>query len=237
MVSGVGNALSSVASGVGSVFSGIGSTISSVVSGVGTVLGDVVGGVGALLTGTSFTAEMAAITAGEMTLGASGAVAAGTGAGVMAAIGIAIPWVAGAYFLGEALGFWGSESHAPASVINSPEHLAVMQERRVAEIESMFGGQIPLDLRQEYNQLIAARASRVTSVREDWYAYGTDRIVSSPTVFGAGEAGPERVTISPLNGAARHGMGGGPSVNFNGPMVMDYYTMRQFLRSLEKYSR
>ena len=88
----------------------------------------------------------------------------------------------------------------------------------------------------------SARAIERTkpAVFEGWgdsgggYATGTDMIVSKPTMFQAGEVGTERVTVSPI-GAARHGMGGGPSLNFNGPVVMDYYTMRKFVRDLERY--
>lgn len=44
----------------------------------------------------------------------------------------------------------------------------------------------------------------------EWYAQGLDAIFNSPTLIGVGEAGPERVTVSPLG---RGGSGGGTTWN------------------------
>lgn len=58
------------------------------------------------------------------------------------------------------------------------------------------------------------------------FASGTDMIVSSPTRFTAGEAGAERVTVSPLSGAARNRSGAGTIV-FSGLNIVDEYTLRR----------
>lgn len=76
----------------------------------------------------------------------------------------------------------------------------------------------------------------IGDIFDDFFATGTDMMVSEPTVFVAGEMGPERVTVSPV-GAAHRGMGGGLSITVNGPMVGDYYTTQKFLRDLERWAR
>jgi hypothetical protein len=64
-----------------------------------------------------------------------------------------------------------------------------------------------------------------------WYAKGGDFITRGPTVFGAGEAGPERVTIGPANG------NGGATVvhehHYHGPVMQD----KDFLTYLRNIDR
>lgn len=64
--------------------------------------------------------------------------------------------------------------------------------------------------------------------------YGDDMVVSSPTMFVAGDNGPERVTVSPIHGSARSPSGGGISIVNNGLMSMDYYQQTKLLRELQR---
>lgn len=58
---------------------------------------------------------------------------------------------------------------------------------------------------------------------------GGDFVASRPTLIGVGEAGAERVRITPLGA---HG-GGGSTIVFQGPTVIDGIGMRRFTRSLD----
>jgi len=51
----------------------------------------------------------------------------------------------------------------------------------------------------------------VPKVSIDWFAQGLDAVFNSPTIIGVGEAGAERVTVTPLNG--RGGSKGGDSMS------------------------
>ena len=66
------------------------------------------------------------------------------------------------------------------------------------------------------------------------FATGGDFIAASPTNITVGEVGPERVTVSPLSG--RTDRSGGVGVTVNGPLVMDYFTMRKFTRDLGRFA-
>ena len=48
-------------------------------------------------------------------------------------------------------------------------------------------------------------AAAAHEARFHWYGRGFDGIVNRPTIFGAGEAGPERVTVEPLSRSRRPG--------------------------------
>jgi hypothetical protein len=64
------------------------------------------------------------------------------------------------------------------------------------------------------------------------FAGGTkDSIYSTPTLIKVGETGSERVTVSPMAGAA-HGESGGASFVNQGFMVMDEYTWRMLKRRM-----
>lgn len=69
-------------------------------------------------------------------------------------------------------------------------------------------------------------------------AGGLDSIVSSPSLFMAGELGKaERVTISPLAGAAHRrggGEGGGVTVNVSGISLMDAYSAKNAARMIQR---
>ena len=55
--------------------------------------------------------------------------------------------------------------------------------------------------------------------------YGMDEMVSQPTLIVAGEAGPERVNITPATRPSSEQGSGGMTINFNGPV-----TNREFVR-------
>jgi len=55
--------------------------------------------------------------------------------------------------------------------------------------------------------------------------FGMDEMVSSPTLIMAGEAGPERVSITPTSRPSSGQSGGGMTINFLGPV-----TNKEFVR-------
>ena len=55
--------------------------------------------------------------------------------------------------------------------------------------------------------------------------FGMDEMVSQPTLIMAGEAGPERVNITPASRPSSEQGGGGMTINFLGPV-----TDREFVR-------
>jgi hypothetical protein len=63
------------------------------------------------------------------------------------------------------------------------------------------------------------------------FATGGEGVYTRPTLIKVGETEAERVTVSRLSGGERKG---GTTLNVNGPLVTDYFTMRQFVRRLEK---
>lgn len=209
---------------VGSVGSALGSVVSSVgsgISGIGNAISGLFGGGGAT----------AAADLGFWEAGMAGGGAA-TGGGLISGVAAAAPWAAALVAGASLMGFWDDAApvYGPGTT-NPPGSKAYeeyMYQSQMKNIQQTieFGGSAG-EFESQYQRWLGGATN--------WYATGTDRIVTSPTMFGAGEAGPERVTISPLSGAGRHGMGSGTAVNFSGPVVMDYYTMRQFVRSLEKY--
>ena len=62
-------------------------------------------------------------------------------------------------------------------------------------------------------------------------------VVSKPTMFLAGESGTERVNVSPLAGGGLAGSGKQIVNVFNGPNVMDAFSMRRFIREQERLIR
>lgn len=65
-----------------------------------------------------------------------------------------------------------------------------------------------------------------------FFATGGEQIVTRPTLFMAGEAGSERVNVTPMAGG--RGGAGGVTMNFNGPFITDPYSMKLFLRGQER---
>ncbi len=67
------------------------------------------------------------------------------------------------------------------------------------------------------------------------FAMGGEGVFTRPTLFRAGEGGPERVRVTPLAGGSDSGGGGVRIVNnFNGPNVMDAFSLRRFVREQER---
>jgi len=73
--------------------------------------------------------------------------------------------------------------------------------------------------------LVALEAAKagVRSIR--FAQFGMDEMVSQPTLIMAGEAGPERVQVTPATRPASQGGGSGLTLNFNGPV-----TNKEFIR-------
>lgn len=64
-----------------------------------------------------------------------------------------------------------------------------------------------------------------------WFANGGDFMTNGPVVFGAGEAGPERVTITPLNGSrSAGGSGMTMELHFHGPIMGGRAGVREFMK-------
>ena len=73
---------------------------------------------------------------------------------------------------------------------------------------------------------LAALEAAKAGVRSIKFAqFGMDEMVSQPTLIVAGEAGPERVQVTPTTRPASKGGGGGLTLNFNGPV-----TNKEFIR-------
>ena len=68
------------------------------------------------------------------------------------------------------------------------------------------------------------------------FASGTDSVFSSPTMIKVAEAGAERVTVSPLAGAAHDRLRGGSSqtIIFQGPTLVDNYSSRRLALELRR---
>lgn len=71
--------------------------------------------------------------------------------------------------------------------------------------------------------LLEAAKAGVRSIR--FAQYGMDEMVSQPTLIMAGEAGPERVQVTPTTRPSSQNGGGGITLNFNGPV-----TNKEFIR-------
>lgn len=71
--------------------------------------------------------------------------------------------------------------------------------------------------------LLEAAKAGVRSIR--FAQYGMDEMVSQPTLIMAGEAGPERVQVTPTTRPSSQNAGGGITLNFNGPV-----TNKEFIR-------
>jgi hypothetical protein len=75
-----------------------------------------------------------------------------------------------------------------------------------------------------------------------WYGQGLDAIFSAPTIIGVGEAGPERVTVTPLGRGGGEGGGGETHYHYD----LNYVAQRRepghqdaatTMRELELYAR
>lgn len=65
-----------------------------------------------------------------------------------------------------------------------------------------------------------------------WFAHGTESVFSSPTLFVAGENGPETVSVRPTDQDQRKQKSGGHTYVFNGPVVFDPIALDKFQRGM-----
>ena len=67
------------------------------------------------------------------------------------------------------------------------------------------------------------------------FATGTsNRIVTRPELFLAGERGPESVNVRPLSGSGNSGSQGQVNISLNGPAIFDDITMHKFTRTVAR---
>ena len=85
--------------------------------------------------------------------------------------------------------------------------------------------------------LLLLEASKAAVRKVKFAAKGMNEIVNEPTMIIAGEAGAERVNITPLSGGSSSGQssgGGGVTVNISGGIVQDDYVRNQLIPALNK---
>ena len=103
---------------------------------------------------------------------------------------------------------------------------------------SLFGGS---DILGGVGDVVGDVVSGVGDFVEDlfggFFATGTDMVVSKPTLIMTGEAGAERVTVSPLAGAAHDRGGSGVSITINGLSLMDNFSARKLAYELRRIQR
>ena len=83
----------------------------------------------------------------------------------------------------------------------------------------------PLGIGTALASLAALEAAKAKVRSIKFAQYGIDEMVSQPTLIVAGEAGPERVNITPATRPSSEQSSGGLTINFNGPV-----TNREFVR-------
>ncbi|MGD0708275.1 MAG: hypothetical protein ABSA51_07465, partial [Anaerolineaceae bacterium] len=106
----------------------------------------------------------------------------------------------------DALGWvnYRDEMAIPVNATVTTTHLDVYEKEHLGEVQANHGS---TGINTSGNKPLLPQAS------------GGDYIVSKPTVFLAGEAGPERATFTPLSNGGAGGAGGGPVtiyLNVNG---------------------
>ena len=67
--------------------------------------------------------------------------------------------------------------------------------------------------------------------------FGMDEVVSSPRLILAGEAGPERVQVTPQGRAGGGGPGGGITVNFMGPVTSKDFVRETIIPEFQRVSK
>ena len=66
--------------------------------------------------------------------------------------------------------------------------------------------------------------------------HGMDEVVSSPKLIIAGEAGPERVQVTP-QGRSSGGNSGGMTINFNGPVTNKDYIRDEIIPEIQRVQK
>lgn len=74
--------------------------------------------------------------------------------------------------------------------------------------------------------------SKIGRTVSKWFAHGTESVFSSPTLFVAGENGPETVSVRPTDQDQRKQKSGGHTYVFNGPVVFDPIALDKFQRGM-----
>lgn len=90
-------------------------------------------------------------------------------------------------------------------------------------------GQIAWGLNYIHGRYGSPAGAEAHERRFNWYRHGTDQIVTRPTVFGAGENGPERVKITPLGRGS-----GGVSIGRVNVNVTGGISERRVLKLLDR---
>lgn len=72
------------------------------------------------------------------------------------------------------------------------------------------------------------------AARGPGFQMGGSGIFTRPTVFRAGEGGPERVSVRPMAGGAGSSGDSGMKLVFQGPNILDQFTMKRFIRDIDR---
>ena len=85
-------------------------------------------------------------------------------------------------------------------------------------------------------ELVALEATKAAVRGIKFAEFGMDEIVTQPTLIMAGEAGAERVNITPLGGSSQSQAAQGASVNINisGGLIQDDYIRNELIPALNK---
>ena len=83
----------------------------------------------------------------------------------------------------------------------------------------------PLGIGVSIAALVALEAAKAKVRSIKFAQFGMDEMVSQPTLIMAGEAGPERVQVTPATRPGASESNGGMTINFNGPI-----TNKEFVR-------
>ena len=67
--------------------------------------------------------------------------------------------------------------------------------------------------------------------------FGMDEVVSSPTLVLAGEAGPERIQVTPQGRAGAGGSDGGVTINFLGPVTSKDFVRDTIIPEFQRASK
>lgn len=85
---------------------------------------------------------------------------------------------------------------------------------------------------------LAALEAAKAAVRNIKFAeFGMDEVVSQPTLIVAGEAGPERVQVTPSGRPSSQGSSGGVTINFLGPVTNKEFVRDTIIPEIQKVSK
>ncbi len=107
-------------------------------------------------------------------------------------------------------------------VMSSIQGVIVASGEMAKALTFSFG---PLGIGVSIAALVALEAAKAKVRSIKFAQFGMDEMVSQPTLIMAGEAGPERVQVTPATRPGASESGGGMTINFNGPI-----TNKEFVR-------